>query len=84
MHGLHCAWVRGHRAFGGGREATGAGAELIAKCGDHVMAKEDSSDVDEEQQTTDTNVAHPEPNATQSNVANTKSDGDSKHSSKPS
>ena len=28
------------------------------------MAKEDSSDVDEEQQTTDTNVAHPEPNAT--------------------
>ena len=39
MHGLHCAWVRGHRAFGGGREATGAVAEFISKSGEkHVFS----------------------------------------------
>ena len=48
------------------------------------MAKEDSSNVDEEQHTTDTNVAYLEPNATQSNVANTKGGGDSKRTPKPS
>ena len=37
------------------------------------MAKEVSSNVDEVQQTTDTNVVYSKPNATQSNVANTKS-----------
>ena len=42
------------------------------------MAKEDSSNVDEEQHTTETNAAYSESNATKPNVANTKSGGDSK------
>ena len=41
------------------------------------MAKEDSSDVDEEQHTIE-NGAYPEPNATEPNVANTTSGRDSK------
>ena len=43
------------------------------------MAKEDSSNVGEEQHETTENVVYTEPIATEPNVANTKSGRDSKH-----